>query len=152
MPRHRPDERWLLVNFVFCHPVGHLIEALHYCHGYHYADPELRIALALNADTPTELAALCPFVSEVYPVRIDVFDAGQDLASLDAIPTGWRWVVDDARGHLGNMRQVFPGLASYYDRARARFASLGSQAGVAGEAPPASRPRARSPVSDFRPW
>lgn len=110
------------------------------------------IALALNADTPTELAALCPFVSEVYPVRIDVFDAGQDLASLDAIPTGWRWVVDDARGHLGNMRQVFPGLASYYDRARARFASLGSQAGVAGEAPPASRPRARSPVSDFRPW
>ena len=52
--------RSVLVNFVYCHPVGHAIEALHYCHGYHRADPGLRIGLALNADTPTELAALCP--------------------------------------------------------------------------------------------
>jgi hypothetical protein len=27
------DGRSVLVNFVYCHPVGHAIEALHYCHG-----------------------------------------------------------------------------------------------------------------------
>jgi hypothetical protein len=33
------DGRSVLVNFVYCHPVGHVIEALHYCHGYYRADP-----------------------------------------------------------------------------------------------------------------
>jgi hypothetical protein len=66
------ERRSVLVNFVYCRPVGHVIEALHYCHGYYRADPSLRIGLALNADTPTELAALCPYVADVYPVTIDV--------------------------------------------------------------------------------
>jgi hypothetical protein len=42
----------LLVNFVYCHPVGHAIEALHAAHGYHRADPELRISVALLARWP----------------------------------------------------------------------------------------------------
>jgi hypothetical protein len=91
--------RSVLVNFVYCHPVGHAIEALHYCHGYHRADPGLRIGLALNADTPTELAVLCPYVDDIYPVSVDVFDRAYDPASaLGVIPAGWDWVVSDARG------------------------------------------------------
>ena len=103
------ERRSVLVNFVYCHPVGHAIEALHYCHGYHRADPGLRIGLALNADTPTELAALCPYVDDIYPVSVNVFDRAYDSASaLDAIPPGWDWVVSDARGQQPHQRAAFP--------------------------------------------
>jgi hypothetical protein len=129
--------RSLLVNFVYCHPVGHAIEALHYCHGYHRAEPGLRIGLALNANTPTELAALCSYVDVVYPISIDVFDRGYDPASaLAAIPAGWDWVAGDPRGQQAQQRAVFPGLARYYDQAADRFAADGSTISTAGAAPP----------------
>jgi hypothetical protein len=131
------SDRSLLVNFVYCPPIGHAIEALHYCHGYHHADAGLRIGLALSADTPAELAALCPYVRDVYPVQVDVFDPGYDpTAALDAVPTGWDWVVDDDRGHQTHQRMAFPGLARYYDRARDRFTAAGAVIGTAGAAPP----------------
>jgi hypothetical protein len=130
------DGRSVLVNFVYCHPVGHTIEALHYCHGYHRADPGLRIGLALNADSPTELATLCPYIGDVYPVTLDVFDPARDAGSLDRIPAGWDWVVDDDRGHQAPQRALFPGLAAYYDRAADRFAAAGRALGRAGAAPP----------------
>jgi hypothetical protein len=126
----------VLVNFVYCHPVGHVIEALHYCHGYHRADPGLRIGLALNADAPAELAALCPYLGNVYPIAVDVFDPSRDPGALDAVPTGWDWVADDGRGHQAHQRIAFPGLAAYYDRAADRFAATGSVIGTAGAAPP----------------
>ena len=110
----------MLVNFVYCHPVGHMIEALHYCHGYHRADPGLRIGLAVNADTPAELAALCPYIGDVYPVTLDLLDPAPDLGALDRIPDGWDWVVDDDRGHQDPQRAIFPGLGAYYDRADER--------------------------------
>jgi hypothetical protein len=132
--------RSVLVNFVYCPPVGHAIEALHYCYGYHRADPDLRIGLALHADSPTDLATLCPFIGDVYPVAVDVFDPSPDLGSLDAIPTGWDWVVDDDRGHQAPQRVMFPGLAAYYDRAAERFAATGSVLGLAGSPPPRYSP------------
>ena len=135
------ERRSVLVNFVYCHPVGHAIEALHYCHGYHRADPGLRIGLALNADTPTELAALCPYVDDIYPISVDVFDRAHDSASaLDAIPSGWDWVVGDARGQQPHQRAAFPGLARYYDQARDRFAADGSILATAGAPPPSYSP------------
>jgi len=127
----------LLVNFVYCPPVGHTIEALHYCHGYHRADPGLRIGLALNADSPTELATLCPYIADVYPVALDVFDPRRrGPGSLDRISSGWDWVVDDDRGHQAAQRELFPGLAAYYDMAADRFAAAGSVSGMAGAEPP----------------
>jgi hypothetical protein len=48
----------LLVDSYLAHPVGHAIEALRYALGDHRADPELRISLALNARSPTDLGAL----------------------------------------------------------------------------------------------
>jgi hypothetical protein len=135
------ERRSVLVNFVYCHPVGHAIEALHYCHGYHRADPGLRIGLALNADTPTELAALCPYIDDIYPISVDVFDPGYDSASApDAIPAGWDWVVSDVRGQQPHQRAAFPGLARYYDQARDRFATSGSVLATAGGAPPSYSP------------
>jgi hypothetical protein len=126
----------LLVNYVYCHPVGHAIEALHLCHGYHRADPTLRISVALNADTATELAALCPFVDAVHPVTVNLFDRRFNAArAVAAIPTGWDWVVDDPRGHQPEQRALFPALGAYYAAAADRFA--GSTLGIAGAAPPA---------------
>ena len=52
----------LLVNFFYAGNVGHLIEALRYALGYHMADPERRISLVVNSQSPTELVELCPFV------------------------------------------------------------------------------------------
>jgi hypothetical protein len=130
------DGRSVLVNFVYCHPVGHMIEALHYCHGYHRADPDLRIGLAVHAGTPAELATLCPYIGDVYPVTLDLFDPAPDLDSLDGIPAGWDWVVDDDRGHQEPQRAIFPGLGAYYDRACERFAAAGAVLGRAGAAPP----------------
>jgi hypothetical protein len=81
----------------------------------------------LNTDTPTELAALCPYVDDIYPISVDVFDPGYGSASApDAIPAGWDWVVSDARGQQPHQRAAFPGLARYYDQARDRFAASGS--------------------------
>jgi hypothetical protein len=128
--------RSLLVNFVYCPPVGHVIEALHYCHGYHRADPGLRIGVALHADSPTELATLCPYIGDVFPVTVDVFGPGADPGCLDAVPPGWDWVVDDDRGHQAPQRALFPGLASYYDLAAARFSAAGARLGFAGSQPP----------------
>jgi hypothetical protein len=131
------ERRSVLVNFVYCQPVGHATEALHHCHGYHRADPGLRIGLALNADTPAELAALCPYVDDIYPISVDVFDRAHDSASaLAAIPPGWDWVVNDARGQQPHQRAAFPGLARYYDQARDRFAASGSILATAGAEPP----------------
>jgi hypothetical protein len=53
----------ILVNFFYAHPVGHAIEALHYCLGHHAADPAREVAVALSARTPVSLARYCPFVT-----------------------------------------------------------------------------------------
>jgi hypothetical protein len=140
------QDRSVLVNFVYCPPIGHAIEALHYCHGYHHANPGLRIGLALNADTPAELAALCPYVGDVYQIPVDISDPAYDpAAALPTVPTGWDWVVDDDRGHQPDQRMAFPGLARYYDQAGDRFSATGSIIGTAGAAPPRY-----SPGQDFR--
>lgn len=102
-----PHDRSILVNFVYCHPVGHTIEALHYCHGYRRVDPSLRVAVALSADTPTELATLCPYIESVFPIDVDVFAAEAEGDSLETVPTGWTWVVDDDRGHQAPQRAAF---------------------------------------------
>ncbi|WP_216213527.1 glycosyltransferase family 9 protein [Amycolatopsis aidingensis] len=109
----------LLVNFVYAHPVGHAVEALQYCLGYHRADPARRIGLTLHHATATELAQWAPFVAEHHPIPIDVFQPNP--AALDGIPREWDWVVDDLRGWQDPQRELFPGLAAYYDLGREHF-------------------------------
>ncbi|WP_121006787.1 hypothetical protein [Saccharothrix australiensis] len=118
----------LLVNFVYCHPVGHAIEALHRCHGYHRADPDLRIGVVLNAATPVELARLCPFLDEVHAVEVDVFDGSADFTpQLARIARDWDQVVEDERASQPWQRDLFPGLARYYDQARGHFRDGGAR-------------------------
>ncbi|CCH31543.1 hypothetical protein ABZ816_04600 [Actinosynnema sp. NPDC047251] len=116
----------LLVNFVYCHPVGHVVEALHLCHGHHRADPGLRIGLVLNAATPVELARLCPFVAQAHAVEVDVGDGSADFSGqLAAIARDWDQVVEDERAD--SQREVFPGLAAYYRQSRRHFRPAGAR-------------------------
>jgi hypothetical protein len=62
-----PAER-LLVNFFYANPVGHAVEALHYCLGHHSADPTREVSVVLNAGTAVELAGFCPFVSHAFAI------------------------------------------------------------------------------------
>jgi hypothetical protein len=132
----RPVAR-LLVNFFYAHPVGHAIEALHYANGYHAADPEVEIAVALNAATPVELASFCPFVSAAYAIEQPLLEPA--VPSLDHVPRDWTWVVDDGRRHQDIQLRLFPGLRDYYAASdRHLVAARGRR--PAGFPPPAHRP------------
>jgi hypothetical protein len=110
----------VLVNFVFCHPVGHAVEALQYCLGYRRADPQRRIGLVLTANTAVDMASWCGFIDTVYTVDVDALTRPSDDV-LGHIPREWDWVVDDPRGHQQWTRDMFPGLARYYDLAAEHF-------------------------------
>lgn len=127
----------VLVNFVYASPVGHAIEALHACSGYHHADPGRRIGVVLNSATPVELATLCPFIDEVYPVDIDLFDTELDPGpALAAIPRDWDWVVNEPRADQPAQRQYFPGMGRYYDATAGYFTG---HVGPIGVQPPSYR-------------
>ncbi len=120
----------LLVNFVYCHPVGHVIEALHYANGYRAADPSRRVSVTLNENSATELADHVSFVERAYPVPMDVFDGAADHSpTLSALPSTWDVVVSDFRGYDPAQRSLFPGLASWFDASSAHFTG---QKGFAG--------------------
>jgi hypothetical protein len=110
----------VLVNFVYCHPVGHAVEAVQYCLGYRRAAPDRRIGVVLKANTAVELASWCDHIDDVYTVDFDVF-ASPSADVLDHVPAEWDWVVDDPRGHQQWQHDIFPGLAGYYDLAGKHF-------------------------------
>jgi hypothetical protein len=129
----------VLVNFWYAHPIGHAIEALHFCLGYHIAKPARHIGVVLNAATPVELANLCDFVGGAYPVAYSFGAVDDEPPHLERIPVSWDWVVDDARRYEPRQCAAFPGFARYYDEADAYFKPrLGK--GAAGWEPPSYAP------------
>ena len=84
----RDGGRGLLVDHWYSHAVGHVVEALRRCQGYHACDPALPIALVLNGAAPTELASSAPFVERVYAVPYTSFGApvGSARRALARIP------------------------------------------------------------------
>ena len=113
-PDGEPRDR-LLVNFFYAAPVGHAVEALHYCLGHHLAHPEREISVVLNAASAVELAGFCPFVSEAFAVDHPLLEPCPDSAARQAaIPRRWDWVVDDHRRHQQVQLELFPGLRDYY--------------------------------------
>jgi hypothetical protein len=137
----------LLVNFWYAHPVGHAIEALRYCLGYHLADPTLEVSVALTASTPVELAACCPFVRSAYAVGYTDFlgrlgDAGDPAGALAGVPHDWDYVLDDERSHDPTQLEAFPGLRRYYQAAHRHFRARVHH-GAAGAEPPQYRPHGR---------
>ncbi|MFD9893915.1 glycosyltransferase family 9 protein [Amycolatopsis sp. NPDC059027] len=107
----------VLVNFVNWEQVGHAVEAVHCCLGYHRADPSRRIGIVLNANTATDIAHWCPFIDEVYTVDVT---SNPGPAALAHIPRDWDWVVDDGR-NWSSHREAYPELTRYYDYARDHF-------------------------------
>lgn len=108
------DER-LLVNFFYAHPVGHAVEALHYCFGHHLADPAREVSVVLNAATAVELATFCPFVSQAFAVHHPLLEPCPDSAARQAaIPHRWDWVLDDFRRLQDHQLAMFPGMRDYY--------------------------------------
>jgi hypothetical protein len=105
----------LLLNFFYAYPVGHAVEALHYCQGYHAADPAREIAVVLNAETVVRLADFCPFVAASYAIDHPFVDAcGDSRSRLAAVPRQWDWVVDDVRRRQAFQLELFPGMRDYY--------------------------------------
>jgi hypothetical protein len=134
------DAESLLVNFWYAQPVGHAIEALHYCLGYHRADPARHISLVLNAATPIELAYLCDFIDRAYAVAFPFGSLQHDgKPDFNRIPASWDWVADDGRRYLPRQRAMFPGFARYYEAADAYFTPRQGRTVAGGEPPTYSR-------------
>jgi hypothetical protein len=108
----------VLVNFFYAQPVGHAVEALHYAHGHHVADPSRRISVALNDATPVELARLCPFVEHAYAIDHPFVEAGHKPLTL---PRVWDWVLDDPRRHQPFQTAAFEGMRDYYEASDAHL-------------------------------
>jgi hypothetical protein len=126
----------VLVDFFYAPPVGHAVEALRYAHGYHLADPERRIAVALNAQTALELTQFCPFVADAYPISFQFGPVDpEDVPEFSHVPRDWDWVVDESRRYMEWQIVSFPSLARYYQCADQYFRPrLGH--GPAGGRPP----------------
>lgn len=109
------DADRMLVNFFYAQPVGHAVEALYYAQGHALARPGRQVSVALNAASPTEFAAFCPFVTSTYPIDHPFLEPCPDSVSrLSALPRDWDWVVDDARRHHPVQFELFPGMRDYY--------------------------------------
>src|SRR5512142_1090482 len=115
MNRPLTEQERVLVNFFYAPPVGHAIEALHYCLGHHAADPTWEISVALNAASTVELADFCPFVSQAFAVEHPLLEPCPDSAARQAaLPREWDWVLDDSRRRQDIQLELFPGLRDYY--------------------------------------
>jgi hypothetical protein len=141
----------LLVNFFFATPVGHVIEALHYCVGYRNANPQMDVSVALNADSPYPLATLCPAVRNVYPITHRLFPRRRDAIlgrlpfvpvssnrppDLSHVPSTWTWIQDDGRRTHEWQHVAFPGLAPYYEATDMQLTATRGR-GIVGGSPPA---------------
>ena len=131
----------LLVDHWYSHAVGHVIEALRRCQGYHACDPELDVSLVLNGAAPIELARCAPFVSEVFGVPYTSFGSrvGNARRALRRVPRDWDYVVHHhAADELEQLRR-YEGLRGYYEAARRHFRGRVA-VGIAGREPPAYAP------------
>jgi hypothetical protein len=133
-------ETTVIVNHWYSHAVGHVIEALRRCQGYHACDPGLRLNLVLNAATPVELARCAPFIDTVYAVPYTSFGApdGSPWRALRGIPRDWDHVLHHPCTTDPNEAR-YEGLRRYYDASRHHFRARIS-VGVAGKSPPAFAP------------
>jgi hypothetical protein len=106
----------LLVNFFYAHPVGHAVEALHYCQGHHAAAPERAVSVALNAASAHELTGYCPFIESTYAIEHPFVEPCVDSArALAKVPQRWDWVVEDFRRRQDYQLRAFPGMNDYYE-------------------------------------
>lgn len=133
-PSGRDDN--VLVDYWYSHAVGHVVEALRVCAGYHAADASVRPSLVLNGASPVELASCVPFVERTYPVSYTSFGqpVGSPKAALRAIPRDWDYVLHH-HAATDEYHARFPGIRRYYDASRRHFRARVAR-GTAGQPPP----------------
>jgi hypothetical protein len=133
----------VLVDHWYSHAVGHVIEALRRCQGYHAGDPTVRPSLVLNGAAPAELAACVPFVDRVFAVAYTSFGAveGRPRSALRGVPRDWDYVLRHPfaadRDH-----ERFAGFQAWVAASRRHFRARVAS-GAAGESPPAYAPHQR---------
>lgn len=112
----------VLVDFFYAQPVGHVIEALHHAMAVYQADRSRQVSVLVNAASPTELAACCPFLTATYAVHAPFVEAAPDAdLSLEHVPTQWDWVLDDPRRHQPLQLDLFAGMRDHYAASDRRF-------------------------------
>lgn len=91
----------LLINHIYCRPVGHVVEALKFAKGYKNANKNLDVYLLLNARSAWELAKACPWIKKAYPVDAYQFrqykSYKEKASALKGIPKTWDYIVADNR-------------------------------------------------------
>jgi hypothetical protein len=109
---------------------------MRYALGYKAANPELRVSLLLNGATAVELAHLCPFIEEVFPVPFTRFEEvdGDPLKALASVPRSWDWVVENHRVHEDS-HGTFRGFQAFFEAAHQHIQPR-HPLGVAGQKPP----------------
>lgn len=109
----RRDKK-LLINFVYCRPVGHVVEALKFAKGFYDANKNIKIHLILNKKSPTELVKACDWIKKVYAVDTqDVLKKKEKSSFFKKIPKNWDCILADFRSFeehdepdLGNFHNV----------------------------------------------
>ena len=145
--RRRAAPATLLVDHWYSHAVGHVIEALRRCQGYHACDPELADRARPQSGIPDGARALCaPFVTDVFGVPYTSFGTpvGSPRRALRRIPRDWDYVVhhhavDGARSSCRRSR----GSAAT-TRRRSATSARRLAVGVAGAAAARRTPRTSS--------
>ena len=138
--RRSAGEPTAVVDHWYSHAVGHVIEALRRCQGYHASDPTLRLSLVLNGASPVELVSCAPFVEQVFAVPYTSFGKpeGSPKAALRGIPRDWDFVLHHPAASDPNEAR-FEGLQRYYAASR-RYFRARVAVGIAGREPPAYAP------------
>lgn len=135
-----PGRPTLLVDHWYSHAVGHVIEALRRCQGYHAGDASLRIGLVLNGASPVELSRCAPFVHDVFAVRYTSFGEpdGSPRRALRGIPRDWDYVVHH-HASVEPHQLRYEGLRRYHEASRRHFRARVA-VGVVGQEPPRYEP------------
>jgi hypothetical protein len=135
-PSTAREEPTVLVDHWYSHAVGHVIEALRRCQGYHACNPSLRLGLVLNGASPLELVACAPFVREVFAVPYTSFGKpkGSPRVALRRIPRDWDYVLHHPAA-TESWHMQYEGLRRYYEASRRHFRARVA-VGVAGLPPP----------------
>src|SRR5512144_2916891 len=96
-PTSRQRKR-LLINWVYYQPIGHAIEAYRHGQAFRNSNPDLEIAIALNARSAVELGQCLPAIDTVYPVHLEELEQPSGGSrSLNVIPKHWDFLVTDPR-------------------------------------------------------
>jgi hypothetical protein len=122
-----------LVNYWYAPSVGHAIEGLRYCLGYHAADQSRRVSLILHHAAPTQLAALCPFVVTCHGVDYSPWHGDHNPAiALSAMPPDCEYIIDNHRRAQADQQEF---LGGYFDASDVHFRAAKGRA-LTGRQPP----------------